>query len=152
MAGALKAGEKTMVMKLAELVAWWIRDEGVQIKFTKLESRQWYRCKVIPNILPEYVIHGKLITERGIAMLCMTALQEKNYNFNLSKVISAITALTWQAYIEQCAQEEGVDPQAQNVHKFERVEQDVYDSEGTLIQPAVTAEDSNKVFRGNRYQ
>jgi hypothetical protein len=93
---AQAANGKTVTQRLAELVEWFILDKSVELKFVPEPER---KGRLSPEFKFEYWMDGRRITERCLAMCIMTALQEKDYNFNLAKIIAALTYLSWQNYV-----------------------------------------------------
>lgn len=88
--------KKTTVQKLPDLVEWYLLDKKVELRFV---PQKLHRGKIAPEFEFQYWIDGRRITERGLAMCIATDLNAKDYNYNLAKIICALTSLSWQNYV-----------------------------------------------------
>lgn len=89
-------GRATDHQKLGGMIDWFIMDRGISIEFS-------YNAKHNGKVIPEYDIwyfqNGRRVTERGVAMQAMTEFMARNYKWSIAQIIAALTARTWEHYI-----------------------------------------------------
>jgi len=96
MAARLTDPKNTNVQKLSELVEWFISDRSIELKFTRNELN---KGTLAPEFNFIYLYENRRVTERCLAMLIMTELARRNYNYQLSKIIGTLTEFSWRHYM-----------------------------------------------------
>jgi hypothetical protein len=101
--------KRTVIQELSDLVEWFLQDRGVQLRFIPIATQAHastqgvrYTGKHAPEFAFEYWIDGRRIQDKTLAMLIMTELQRRNYNYNLAKIISALVEHSWRYYVANC--------------------------------------------------
>ncbi len=89
-------GKQTANQKLSPLVEWFLADRQVELRFTPNARK---RGRLAPEFDFQYWMGGRRITERALSMMIICELNRQNYNFVLSKVISALTEQAWLFYL-----------------------------------------------------
>ena len=82
--------------KLSDLVAWFIDDKSVAIRFVPNVKMTGRLC---PEYDHQYFMEGRRVTERGLAMSMLAEFQRRNYACSLSHVIAALTEHAWRHYV-----------------------------------------------------
>lgn len=94
--GLMPDGKKTEVQKLGDLVEWYLSDKEVELKFVPNEKKMG---RLAPEYDFCYLVDGRRITERALAMSILTELSRMNYSVSLGKTICAMTDIAWKHYI-----------------------------------------------------
>lgn len=91
-----KKADTTLNQKVNGLVAWYLQDKGVELRFVP-------NPKKIGRIAAEYDFHyyvdGRRITERALAMRIVSDMKDKGYGFLISTVLCAMTEQAWRYYV-----------------------------------------------------
>lgn len=87
---------RTVVQKLSDLIEWYLADREIELRFIPNVRR-------IGRLAPEFdfvfLMNGRRITERCLAMSIQSELARMNYDFSLGKTIGALTDISWRHYL-----------------------------------------------------
>lgn len=86
----------TAVQELPGLVEWYISDNQIELRFDRHDTNKGL---LAPEFNFVYLMGGRRITERCLAMLIMTELGRRGYSYQLSKVIACLTEFSWRFYM-----------------------------------------------------
>lgn len=89
-------GKMTITQKLGPLVEWYIADKAVDLKFIPNPKLNGL---IAPEFDFEWWVDGRRIQIRTLAMMCMSDLQARNFNYNLAKIMAALVDQAWKYYI-----------------------------------------------------
>lgn len=89
--------KKTVVQQLSPLIEWFLADKKVEIKFIPNVRKKGL---IVPEFDFEWWVDGRRIQLRTLAMICCSDLQDRNYNFNLAKILGGMIAQAWIYYVQ----------------------------------------------------
>lgn len=111
MVKAIQEG-KTLVQKTNDLVAWWLQDKAVEIRY---QYNQKGTGKLSPDFDAIFYLDGRKITDRCLGMLIICDLRDRNYNYMMSQIVAAITSLAWTHFVQNIDYPDWMRPEGMEV-------------------------------------
>ena len=88
---------RTVIMRMNDLIAWYLQDKNVQLYFSHNERGTG---KICPHFNANFVMDDRPITERCLAFNILCALRDRNYNYTMAQMLSGLYAHAWQHFID----------------------------------------------------